>query len=77
MRDSSLKDEKTSRVQAHQRQKTTKSLKHKCTFLSSNMEVDIEAQKNFTEKLPNILTAMIQVHPTAFVYQIIQVQDHM
>lgn len=50
--------------------------------LLSNMEVDIEAQNNFTDKLPNILTAMTQhdsriVHCTAFVRQMTTVQDYM
>ncbi len=45
------------------------------------MEVDIEAQKNLTDKLPNIVTAMTQhdsrkVHHTAFVRRMITVQDH-
>lgn len=77
-RDSSLKHGNTSGVQACQRQRT----QNQYNTLLSNMEVDIEAQKNFTDKLPIILTTMTQhdsriVHCTAFVRQMTTVQDYM
>lgn len=72
---SSLEDGDTSSVQARQETQDQKiSLTQIYTSPLSNMEVDTEAQKNSTEKLPNILTAMTQhdsrnVHHTAFVCQ--------
>lgn len=37
------------------------------TSLQSNMEIDTEAPKNFTDKLPNIITAIItqMIHKSA------------
>lgn len=81
-RDSSLKDGNTSSSSLSETKDHKISITQIYTFLLSNMEVDIEARKNFTDKLLNILTLMTphdsrKVHHAAFVCQTITVQDHM
>lgn len=84
-RNTLLKDGNTSSFESCQECRTKKITRTQIyTSLLWNIDVDTEAQKNFPDKLPNILTAMTwhdffplkKVHPTSFVCHMITVQDH-